>query len=109
MVRRQSIERRAPYETAPRHSRRLHIGEDVMRNMQWMTAGICAGMLLSASASFADGSPPSTTQSPTAPAPIDKAFLVRALGVNQLELMLGQMAVERAATPEVRTMGEKMV
>lgn len=80
-----------------------------MRNTQWMTAGICAGMLLSASASFADGSSPSTTQSPTAPAPADQAFLVRALGVNQLELMLGQMAVKRASTPEVRTMGEKMV
>jgi putative membrane protein len=80
-----------------------------MRTTQWMTAGICAGLLFSARASFADGVSPSTTQTPSAPAPTDKAFLVRALGVNQLELMLGQMAVKRAAAPEVRAMGEKMV
>jgi predicted outer membrane protein len=80
-----------------------------MRNVQWISAGLCAGLLFSTSASFADGSSPPTTQSPTAAAPTDKAFLVRALRVNQLELVLGRMAIKRATTAEVQAMGEKMV
>jgi putative membrane protein len=80
-----------------------------MRTMQWMSAGIFAGLLFSGGMSFADDSSPPTTQSPTEVAPSDRDFLVRALSVNQLELVLGQMAVERGATPEVRATGEKMV
>jgi putative membrane protein len=80
-----------------------------MRNMQWIRAAFCVGLLFSASASFADGASPPTTQIPTAAAPADKQFFVRALGVNQLELVLGRMAIKRAATPEVKAMGEKMV
>jgi putative membrane protein len=34
---------------------------------------------------------------------------VRALGVNQTEIVLGRMAVARGTTQEVRAMGEKMV
>jgi putative membrane protein len=79
-----------------------------MRNVQWISAAFCAGLLFSTSASFADGSS-SPTPSPTAAAPTDREFLVRALGVNQLELVLGRMAIQRATTPEVKAMGEKMV
>lgn len=79
-----------------------------MRKMQWVSAVIFAGLLFSESTSFADGSSP-PTQSPKEAAPSDRDFLVRALSVNQLELVLGQMAVERGTTPEVRAIGEKMV
>ena len=79
-----------------------------MRNVQWMSAGFCAGLLFSAGPSFADGAPPRTTQSSAAPS-ADRDFLARALGVNQTEIVLGQMAIKRGTTPEVRAMGEKMV
>jgi predicted outer membrane protein len=80
---------------------------DVMHNMKWMRVGLCAGLLLSAPFSFADGS--SAPVTPTADAPSDQGFLARALSVNQLELVLGQMAAGHGNTPEVRVMGEKMV
>lgn len=79
-----------------------------MRNVQWIRAGFCAGLLFSAGPSFAEGASPQTTQT-SAVAQSDRAFLARALGVNQTEIMLGQMAVKRGATLEVRAMGEKMV
>jgi putative membrane protein len=80
-----------------------------MRNVKWISAAFCAGLLFSTSASFADGSSSPTTQSPNPAAPADKQFLARALGVNQLELVLGRMAIKRATTPEVKAMGTKMV
>jgi putative membrane protein len=80
-----------------------------MRNVKWINAAFCAGLLLPTSASFADGVSPSTTPSPTVAATTDTQFLVRALGVNQLELVLGRMAIKRATTSEVKAMGEKMV
>jgi len=79
-----------------------------MRNVQWMKAGLYVVVLFSAGPSFADGAPPRTTRAPAA-TPADRAFLVRALGVNQTEIVLGQMALERGTTAEVRAMGEKMV
>lgn len=78
-----------------------------MRNVTVMTAGICAGLLFAARASRADGATPPAGQ--TAAAPADADFLARALGVNQTEIVLGQMAVKRGTTPEVRATGEKMV
>ncbi len=76
-----------------------------MRKMQWMRAGLCAVLLLPGSVAFADGSPP-----PSAAAPLsDREFLVRALGVNQLELVLGQLAAKKGNSLEVRAMGEKMI
>jgi putative membrane protein len=39
----------------------------------------------------------------------DQEFLEQALGVNQLELQLGRLAAERATTPDVKAMGQKMV
>jgi putative membrane protein len=75
-----------------------------MHNMKWMRAGLCTALLLSARASFADGS-----SAPTAEAPNDQDFLVHALSINQLELVLGQMAAGRGYTAEVRAMGAKMV
>jgi putative membrane protein len=39
----------------------------------------------------------------------DRAFLQQALGTNELELQLGRLAVNRANTPEVKAMGEKMI
>jgi putative membrane protein len=91
--------------SAPR--RRTNEG-DVMRTVKWMSAGLLAGLLSSAGLSFADGAP---QQSPpaAAAAPADRVFLVRALGVNQTEIVLGRMAIARATTTEVRAMGEKMV
>jgi putative membrane protein len=80
-----------------------------MRNVQWISAAFCAGLLLSTGVSFADGASPPTTRGPIVVAPTDTQFLVRALGVNQLELVLGRMAIKRATTPEVKAMGEKMV
>jgi putative membrane protein len=79
-----------------------------MRTLQWKRAGFCAGLLFVASPSFAERVSPQTTQSSTATSS-DRAFLVRALGVNQTEIVLGQMAIERGKTAEVRAMGEKMV
>jgi putative membrane protein len=79
-----------------------------MRNVQWMKAGLYAVVLFSAGPSFADGAPPRATRAPAAP-PADRVFLVRALGVNQTEVVLGQMALKRGTTAEVRAMGEKMV
>jgi putative membrane protein len=79
-----------------------------MRNVQWMKAGLYAVVLFSAGPSFADGAPPRATRAPAAP-PADRVILVRALGVNQTEVVLGQMALKRGTTAEVRAMGEKMV
>ena len=81
-----------------------------MRSVKWMSAGLCAGLLLSAGLSFADGAPqPTAPASATATAPADRNFLARALGVNQTEIVLGRMAIERGTTAEVRATGEKMV
>jgi predicted outer membrane protein len=79
-----------------------------MRKVQWMKAGLCAVVLFTAGSSFADGAPPQTARAPAA-TPVDRAFLARALGVNQTEIVLGQMAIKRGTTLEVRAMGEKMV
>jgi putative membrane protein len=79
-----------------------------MRNLRWMNTGLCVGLLSAAAPSFAEGPSAQTTQT-AAVAPSDQAFLSRALGVNQTELVLGQMASQRGATPEVRAMGQKMV
>jgi predicted outer membrane protein len=79
-----------------------------MRTVKWMSAGLFAGLLCSAGLSFADGAPQQTPQA-AATAPDDRVFLVRALGVNQTEIVLGRMAIARGTTQEVRAMGEKMV
>jgi predicted outer membrane protein len=79
-----------------------------MRNAKWMSAGLFAGLLFSAGASFAEGAPQQTPPAAAA-APADRAFVVRALGVNQTEIVLGRMAIVRGTTQEVRAMGEKMV
>jgi putative membrane protein len=81
---------------------------DVMRSAKWMSAGCCAGLLWAAAPVFAETVSHETAET-RATAPGDGAFLTRALGVNQLELTLGQMAVRRGTTPEVRAMGERMV
>jgi putative membrane protein len=79
-----------------------------MRNVKWMSAGICVGLLFSAGLSFADGAAQRTTPA-SAAAPADRDFLVRALGVNQTEIVLGRMAIARGTTPDLRAIGEKMV
>jgi putative membrane protein len=78
-----------------------------MRNVKWMSAGLLAGLLFAAGRSFADSASQRTTHAAATPA--DRDFVVRALGVNQTEIVLGQMALRRGTTPEVRAMGEKMV
>jgi putative membrane protein len=64
---------------------------------------------MSNSAAAAQASEPSTPSGGTVTASGDSAFLARALGVNQFELTLGRLATERAASPQVKAMGEKMV
>ena len=79
-----------------------------MGNVKWISAGLCAGLLFSAGLSLADGTPQRTTSASAAAVP-DRDFLMRALGVNQAEIVLGRMAIARGTTPEVRATGEKMV
>jgi len=79
-----------------------------MRNVSWMNVAVFAGLLFSAGPSLADDAPPRAAQA-SAPTPADRDFLVRALGVNQTEILLGRMASKRGTTPEVRAMGDKMV
>lgn len=79
-----------------------------MRTVRWMSAGFCAGLLFVVSPSFAERVSPQTTRSSTSTSS-DRAFPAQALGVNQTEIVLGQMAIERAKTTEVKAMGEKMV
>jgi putative membrane protein len=67
--------------------------------------GLCAGLLLSGSVALADQSPAPTKQHESS----DQEFLEKALGVNQLELQLGQLAAQRATTAEVKAIGQKMV
>jgi putative membrane protein len=67
---------------------------------------LCAGLLLSGGVALADSSPAPAKQQHESS---DQGFLEKALGVNQLELQLGQLAAQRATTPEVKAMGKKMV
>jgi putative membrane protein len=79
-----------------------------MQSMRWMSAGMLVALLMSGGVAFADGSsPPPPAESASAQG--DRDFLVSALRVNQLELTLGKMAVERANTPAVKVMGTTMV
>jgi putative membrane protein len=78
-----------------------------MRGTRWMNAGLCAGLLLSGDVVLAQQSPSKATAAPYNNG--DQDFLENALGVNQLELQLGRLAAERATTPEVKAMGQKMV
>jgi putative membrane protein len=80
-----------------------------MRMMQWTRAGVCAALLLSGGVSFAEGYAPPSAQTENADARSDRTFVANALRVNQVELTLGQMAAERGSTPDVKTMGVKMV
>ena len=86
-----------------------------MRRAEWIITGLCAGLLLSSGAALAQASEPgfpllaSPSQSAKSQAGSDQDFLAQALGVNELELRLGRLAGERATTPEVKAMGEKMV
>jgi putative membrane protein len=66
---------------------------------------VCAGLLLSGGVALADQAPAPTKQHEGG----DQGFLDKALGVNQLELQLGQLAAQRATTAEVKAMGQKMV
>src|SRR5580698_3512657 len=74
---------------------------------KWINMGLCAGLLLSGRVVLADRSPAGAAQ--TQHESDDQEFLEKALGVNQLELQLGQLAVQRATTAEVKAMGKKMV
>ncbi len=77
-----------------------------MCKMRWFRAGMHAVLLLSIGVAPALGS---SSERPTQRVESDRAFLKRALGVNELELRLGRLATERATTSEVTTMGQKMV
>jgi putative membrane protein len=73
---------------------------------QWIHA-LCAGMLLSGAVALVPSSPARAEQ--TQYANSDREFLEHALATNELELQLGRLATERAASPEVKAMGQKMV
>jgi putative membrane protein len=73
---------------------------------RWMNMALCGGLLLSGGIVLADPpAKPAQTQNDRA----DQEFLEKALGVNQLELQLGQLAAQHAFTAEVKAMGQKMV
>jgi putative membrane protein len=74
---------------------------------KWINTGLCAGLLLSGGVVLADASPARAAETQNEQG--DREFLEQALGVNQLELQLGLIAAERASTPEVKAMGQKMV
>ncbi|WP_242343830.1 DUF4142 domain-containing protein [Anaeromyxobacter terrae] len=74
-----------------------------MRISGWSHAGVCAALLLAAGGARAQASAPRQAER------TDRIFLERALGVNELELRLGRLASERAASPDVKAMGEKMI
>lgn len=80
-----------------------------MRKMNWVRAGLYSGLLLSGSVALAQApaSPPAEEQ--PAGTHCDGELLTRGLRVNQVELSLGKLAIERAATAEVKAMGAKMV
>jgi putative membrane protein len=69
--------------------------------------GLCAGLLLSSGVALADPVPAKAPETQNDKA--DQQFLEAALGVNELELQLGQLAAQRASTPEVKAMGQTMV
>ena len=79
-----------------------------MRTITWVTRGIAAAVLFALGPSRAAEPKPQTAQNEAAKAP-DNDFVVRAMGINQTEIVLGRMAVKRGTTSEVRAMGEKMV
>ena len=78
-----------------------------MRGTNWINTGLCAGLLLSGGFVLAPASPLQAAEERYENG--DQEFLEQALGVNQLELQLGRLAAERASTPEVKAMGQKMV
>lgn len=75
------------------------------RSVNWIHVGVVAGLLLSGGSAAAQASSPAAAQPQTG----DRAFLERALGVNELEVRLGRLAAERGSTPEVKAQGQKMV
>ena len=79
----------------------------VAMRMKWIVLALCAGLSLSGGVAIADKS--AGDQAQTQHDDGDRQFLDTALGVNQLELQLGQLAAQRATTAEVKAMGEKMV
>jgi putative membrane protein len=74
---------------------------------KWINMGLCAGLLLTGGVVLADRSPAGAAE--TQHDSDDRQFLAKALGVNQLELQLGQLAAQRGTTAEVKAMGQKMV
>jgi putative membrane protein len=77
-----------------------------MRTTRWIQAGLCVGLLVSSGAVRAQTSPSRAAEAQNKG---DQEFLEQALAVNQLELQLGRLAIQRATTPEIKTMGQKML
>jgi putative membrane protein len=69
-----------------------------MRMMKWFHAGLFGVLLVAGGAAVAESG-----------ANGDQAFVTEALQTNRIELALGRLAIERAATPAVQEMGKKMV
>ena len=69
-----------------------------MRTTRWIH-GLLSAVLVAGGAAVAE----------PAAAAGDRGFLTQALATNRSELALGRLAIERAVTPAVREMGQKMV
>jgi putative membrane protein len=80
-----------------------------MNRKKWITMGLSAGLLWSVAPAFASGTPAPAAQTQPANPAMDADFLLHARGVNQFELVLGEMASRRAATSEVKEMAAKML
>ena len=80
-----------------------------MRKMNWVRSGLYSGLLLSGSAALAQAPASPSAEAQPAGTDGDGELVTRGLRVNQVELSLGKLAIERAATAEVKAMGAKMV
>ncbi len=77
-----------------------------MRKTGWFKSVLLAGVL-SGPQMLVRAAPAAVPQ--TQASQSDQMFLKQALGVNEEEVQLGRLAAERAGTPKVKAMGEKMV
>lgn len=80
-----------------------------MNRKKWITMGLGAGLLGLVAPALASGAPTPPAQAQAANPTMDADFLLHARGVNQFELVLGEMASRRAATSEVKEMAAKMI
>jgi putative membrane protein len=74
---------------------------------KWLNAGLLVGLLSPSGLVLTAAAPASADEGRYETG--DQEFVEKALGVNQLELRLGQLAAGRGAAPDVKAMGRTMV